>query len=263
VSFESVTFSEELRKLDEADRERKESEKKLRTFILSDAFLKDEIAFENHLSDFRSKVITFVERATEPNPQLQQAMLQSGQAPDEKAESKLQMFSQVSQEITLTKALVLVFIIVGTTILTQHGILPPLFVAGIIAFVLFLVFHEQISSMFRALTHRDSENEELNLANLSDEVSTRITKMRKKYESARFLIKFQTQKQEDLPSQYQDLTSDPALFDREQYFRETLPHEFLGYIGDIMDACDDSLMQRKRMFVSAMVQTTQMQQHQQ
>jgi hypothetical protein len=49
---------------------------------------------------------------------------------------------------------------------------------------------------------------------------------------------------------------DEALYEREKFFKETLPHEFMNIIGRIIVACDRSIWQRKQMIMDAMVRSS-------
>lgn len=257
MSLEAVTLGEELQKLDAAHSELKKSEQKLRTFILSPEFLNDYTAFENHLSDFQEKVITLVEVSTSPQPTLEQLQKMLGQPQQGEGQPQPVPIPEV-KEFGMEKALVVVAAIAATGATVYYGYLPPISLLLVIAAALGLAFSPQLKAAVESLLHRkEEEKEELTPEKLEDWVNESISEIRNKYMSARFLIKVQNQTKETLPPQYGELGLDEALFNREQYFRETLPHEFLSQIGRIMVACDRSMWVRKQVIVAAMVQAKQ------
>jgi len=232
------------------------SEQQLRKFILSPNFLEDYITFENCLSDFQEKVITLVELTTMPQPTLEQIQKALATQTSQEGQQQTLPIPEV-KDFTLEKALVAVAAIAATGVTVYYAILPPMSLLLVIAACLGLAFSRQLKTLFEGLLHRKGEEEEIAPEKLEDWINESISKIRMTYMSARFLIKVQTQRKETLPPQYRELGLDEALYNREQYFKETLPHEFLSHIGRIMVACDRSMWIRKQLIVSAMVQASQ------
>jgi hypothetical protein len=261
LSLEIVTLTEELRKIDDADTTLRDSAKKLRTFILSPKFLDDYIQFEQFLSDFQDKVITLVELTTSPQAFIQQLQAALGQPKEQKQleTAKPSLTAPfIAESFTLEKALIVIASIVGCGIAVEQRLLPPIAILFVIVGGLSLAFAPQLKSILETLLKKEEKKEEeIAPENLEDWINESIAKIRSEYMSARFLIKVQTQTKETLPPQYRDLGLDEALFNREQYFHETLPHEFLSRIGRIMVACDRSMWTRKQLIVTAMVQAAQ------
>ena len=262
MSLETVTLSEELEKIEVAKNEIRESAKRLREFILSAEFLEDYVGFEKLLGDFQDKVVTLVELTTTPQPaiaMLEALQQQQKQAPMEKGELQTTLAPYVTETFTLPKAVVSLSAIVGTTIIVQNGLLPPIAVLGVVGAVLAFAFAPQLKTLIESFFKKEEKKEEeITPEKLEDWVNESIAKIRSVYMSARFLLKVQ-KVSDDIIQRFKELGMDEALVDREHYFKETLPHEFLSRIGRIMVACDRSIWYRKQLIVSAMVQASQAQ----
>jgi hypothetical protein len=256
VSLETLTFTEELRKLDAIHVELKQSEKQLRNFILSDGFLIDYIKFEQLLGDFQDKVVTLVELAHEPQPltpQMQQAL--------EKAEQGQQPIIQLpagEKTFTMEKALVIVAAVVSCGIAVQSNMLPPIVLIIVIAAGVAFTFWPQVRELILTLLEKKAKKEEepAPSVKLEDWINESLAKIRNLYTSARLLMKVQNQTLESLP-QYRALGLDETLVSREKYFKETLPSEFLSRIGRIMVACDKHLWARKTLLINAITLSRQ------
>jgi len=250
VSLETLTFTDELRKLDSSHEELKASESKLRSFILSKDFLIDFITFEQLLGDFQDKLVTIVEITQSPltgQPQNQQQEQAETSKPAEAGE----------KTFTLEKALVAVVSIAACAITVQHGLLPPAVLAGVAFACVILMFLPQVRSIIASLLSREKEEEEeAPTLKLEDWINETLAKIRDLYTAARFLVKVQNQTRLSLPN-YGVLGMDEALFDRSKFFNETLPSDFLSRIGRIMVAVDKNVWARKSLLVSAIVQSKQ------
>jgi|YelNatPaOPRAMG01_1025707.scaffolds.fasta_scaffold17440_2 hypothetical protein len=249
-----ATLTEELQKIDDAQQELKKSVRALRDFILSEDLFVDYVEFEKVLSDFQDKVVTLVEITTSPQAliqQLQQAMGQTGQQAPKQTQTTLTLPS----DFTLEKALICVVSVVGCSITVEQRLLPPLTILFVVGACLALAFSQQLKGIIESVFRKEEEKaEEIAPENLEDWVNESIAQIRSQYMSARFLMKVQTQTKETLPSQFKDLGLDEALISREQYFKETLPHEFISRIERIMVACDRSIWSRKTLIVTSLVQ---------
>jgi len=249
-----ATLTEELQKIDDAQQELKKSVRALRDFILSEDLFVDYVEFEKVLSDFQDKVVTLVEITTSPQAliqQLQQAMGQTGQQAPKQTQTTLTPPS----DFTLEKALICVVSVVGCGIAVEQRLLPPLTILFVVGACLALAFSQQLKGIIESVFRKEEEKaEEIAPENLEDWVNESIAQIRSQYMSARFLMKVQTQTKETLPSQFKDLGLDEALISREQYFKETLPHEFISRIERIMVACDRSIWSRKTLIVTSLVQ---------
>jgi hypothetical protein len=247
-----ATLTEELQKIDDAHTELKKSVTAVRDFILSQSLFDDYAKFEKLLSDFQDKVITLVEITTSPQALIQQIQTAIGQT---QQPTPTQTSLTLPSEFTLEKALICVVSVAGCGIAVEQRLLPPLTIVFVVGACLALAFSQQLKSLIESAFKKEAEKEEeIAPENLEDWVNESIAQIRSQYMSARFLMKVQTQTKETLPSQFKDLGLDEALISREQYFKETLPHEFLSRIGRIMVACDRSMWSRKQLIVTALVQ---------
>lgn len=249
MSLETLTFTDELRKLDAAHESLKESEGKLRNFILSSNFLADYITFEQLLGDFQNRLVTIVEITQSPLAGLPQQPLEQAETP--------KLSEAGEKAFTLEKALVAVAAIAACAITVQHGLLPPAVLAGVAFTSIILMFLPQVRSIITSLLSRkEEEEEEAPTLKLEDWINETLAKIRDLYTAARFLVKVQNQTRLSLPN-YGVLGMDEALFDRSKFFKETLPSDFLSRIGRIMVAVDKNVWARKSLLVSAIVQSKQ------
>jgi len=83
-----------------------------------------------------------------------------------------------------------------------------------------------------------------------------LAQMRKKYRSAYFLARVQSQTAEKLP-QYRALSIDEVMFVRVPFFKKTLPYEFESQVEEIEIACDKNCWIRRSLIISAIVQASQ------
>lgn len=227
--------------------------KALRAFILSPTLLVEYTKFEDLLGDFQDKIVTLVEAVETPIPGM--PPYEAVKEPEGEAEMA------VEGKFSWWRAVAIVFAIVACYVAVEKGYLPSQFLALIIVLSIVLMFLPQILGLVRRLLQRGGEEEEKARGmRLEDWVHETLAKMRKKYTSARFLIKVQNQTAERLP-QYRALGVDEAMFNRSTYFKETLPHEFMSQIGEIEIACDKNCWIRRSLVISAIVQARQAAQH--
>ena len=244
-----MAFSGELQKLDEARAAFIESLKALRAFILSPTLLVEYTRFEDLLGDFQDKIVTLVEAVETPIPGL----------PPYEAVKELEGEAEGATEgrFSWWRAVAIVFAIVACYVAVEKGYLPSQFLALTIVLSIVLMFLPQILGLVRRLLRRGGEEEEKARGmRLEDWIHETLAKMRRKYTSARFLIKVQNQTVDKLP-QYRALGVNEAMFNRTQFFLETLPHEFMSQIGEIEIACDKNCWIRRSLIISAIVQARQ------
>ena len=253
--MEAVTLRNELQIIEKARSEIIDAEKALRAFILSDKFLLDYIKFEQVLCEFQDRIVTLVQITT--SPELQQLLKALGAQEQQGAKPQGQQLTlpQIAETFTLEKALVVLVSIVGVSIGVEQRLLPPLSILAVVAGALALAFAPQLKGIIESLMKKEEKKEEIKPENLEDWIVDSLSKMRQTYMSARFLMKVQTQTKESLP-RFAELGLDEALYEREKYFKETLPHEFMDRIGRIIVACDRSIWQRKQMIMDAMVRSS-------
>ena len=253
MSLETLTFTEELKKLDRNHEELKESERKLRDFILSPSFLDEYNKFEQLLGDFQDKLVTLAESVSNPivnvQPNQPVQIVAPGQPEEETVEEKTK-----EKTFTYEKALVIVAALISCGISVQKGFLPPLFFITVVFLSVFLPFLPQIQTAIRNLHAEKSEEEEESIK--IESWINDLGKMRSLYVSARLLIKVQNQTKESLPH-YGLPGMDESLYNRKKHFSETLPSEFLNIIGKIMNQCDKAIWNRKTLLVMAIVQAKQ------
>jgi hypothetical protein len=242
-----VAFSGELQKLDESRAAFIESLKTLRAFILSPVFLVEYTRFEDLLGDFQGKIVTLVEAVETPIP---------GVPPYEAVKELEEEEGAAEGKWSWWRAVAIAFAIVACYVAVEKGYLPSQFLALTIVLSIVLMFLPQIENLVRRLLQRGEEEEKARGMRLEDWVHETLAKMRKKYTSARFLIKVQNQTVDKLP-QYRALAVDEAMFNRTQFFLETLPHEFMSQIGEIEIACDKNCWIRRSLIISAIVQARQ------
>ena len=254
--MEAVTFRDELQLIRKSRVEIVEAERALRKFILSPVFLVDYIKFEEMLCEFQDRIITLVQVTTSPELQrLLKALGAQEQPPGAKPQGQQLTLPQIAETFTLEKALVVLVSIVGVSIGVEQRLLPPLSILAVVAGGLALAFAPQLKSLVESLMKKEEKKEEIKPENLENWIVDSISKMRLTYMSARFLMKVQTTIKEALP-RFAELGMDEALYEREKYFKETLPHEFMNIIGRIIVACDSSIWQRKQMVMDAMVRSS-------
>lgn len=251
MSLETLTFTEELRKLDDCHQRLRESNSAMRTFILSDRFLVDFIEFEKLLGDFQDKVVTLVEVIQMPMPDLPPSGLPLAEAktPEEVEEEK------EGVGFTMPRAAVVATAILASTVAAYHNLVPPTVLIGAVASSIGLMFLPQIRSIIAGLRRREEEEEPASMR-LEDWINESLSKIRNLHMSARFLVKVQDQTKKTSPY-YSELGLDEALYDRGRYFNETLPSEFLSRLGRIMIACDKNMWARRSLIVNAIVMAKQ------
>jgi hypothetical protein len=252
VSLETIALSEELRKLDAAHRSLRESEAELRRFILSPEFLTDYIGFETRLGNFQDCLVTLAE-ALRPGPQAM--ILPAPQAPGQTPAG------EARRGLGIEGALVAVAAVAAVSIASTYGYVPPSAAVATAAGALILAFLPQIRDLASSIVShlREGEGEEAGELNLESWASDSLAKLRSLYTAARFLTKIQSQKRESLPN-YALPGMDDALYDREKYFKETLPAEFLSVVGQIMVVCDRNVWERRSLLISAMAASRMQQQ---
>ena len=266
MSLETVTLSEQIEKIQAAKNTLIERMRNIREFMRSEKFLHDDDhELEMLLGDFQDNITVYVELHTAPwSPASWLEILQKQQqGPTQQLEKEAQpipLTAYLGETFSLPKALVCLAGVVGTTVVVQQGLLPPISLLGVIGASLAFAFAPQLKSVAEALFKKREEEKEKVIApeRLEEWVNENISRIRQLYVSAKFLIKFQ-RVPEEIIQRFRELGLDTAVVDREKYFRETLPPLFLDWLGQIMVQCDKSLWQRSQLIISAMVQASQAQ----
>jgi len=231
----------------------RESNKKLRGFILSDRFLLEFIQFEHLLGDFQDKVITLVEIVQTPQPGLAETKTGKEETEEETEETE----EGEKGVFTTPKAIIVAITMVASIVAVDRGLIPPVILTAVVFTSIGLMFLPQIRSVIAGMLHREEEDEgEAPSMKLEDWINESLSRIRDLYTSARFLTKVQDQTKETVPY-YGVLGMDEALYDRRKYFNETLPSEFLSRIGKIMVACDKNVWARKSLLVNAITLSRQ------
>lgn len=255
MSFEVVTFTAELEKLDMHHTQLRSSYEDLRVFILSPTFLHEPITFETRLSDFQAKLVTLVETVQAPVPSLPQMPFQ---LPSEPEEATLEDETEESSgKIGLAKAVVLMFALAACAIAVINDRLPAAVLIVVVAVVVTFLFLPQIRKLLAGLLSKKYEDkEEKEEKSVEDWISDSLSRIRDRYVSARFLLKFQTSDKASLPD-YALPGVDEAVYNRRLYFAETLPSDFLSHIGRIIVTCDKNVWNRRTLLINAITLSRQ------
>jgi hypothetical protein len=247
VSQETATFKKELEKLDNGQKEMTKAETDLSNFISSKEFLTDRNKFLELLGKFQSSLVTLAEAATQPiaglpppNPYV--AAEGAGAQEDAGVESE--------KTFTIEKSLVIVVCVVACAIIVEQLLLPPISLVAVIVGALGFTFYPQLRNLVVALLSKGAEEEEEEGHLLEDWINESLSKIRQEYMGARIVVKFQPQNKDSLP-EYMTQGVDAALYDRSEYFAETLPVEFLSRIGRIVVQCDRNVWSRRVVIVHA------------
>jgi hypothetical protein len=212
--------------------------------------LEKSVEFQTALSEFQDTVITLVE--VTQNPIAGIPPTQGEQKPEEgEGTSKV--------DFTLTKGIVIAVMVLSASAASIISPQNAPILAITVLFGITLMFLPQVRDFIKSIIDlfKKKEVEETSNMRLEDWVTDSLSRMRRLYTSASFLIKVQNQTRNSLPN-YGLQGMDDALFDRKKFFNETLPTDFLNWIGKIVIACDKNLWQRRSLIISAMVQAKQM-----
>lgn len=235
--------------------------KAFRDFILSDRAFDDDAEFERKLSDVQESVVMIAELTVAPTEQTElfKRMVEASKPTPEGEQAKQLTLEGLVPETTFTlpKALISAVAIVGSVILTEKELLPPLTPVAVIGAILAFAFAPQLKQLIQAFMEKkpESEEEKLTLEEI-EKISGLFSEMRQKYVSAYFLIRWQGRSDEPIPEAFEGLGWSKELLNRGEQLRRTLPHEFMDVIGRIVNACERSIWQRKQFIVSAMVQSS-------
>ena len=263
---DSLTLQSELKELSEEMKNLVASAKQINEFVLSDEFLTKPKKFRKLLSDFQSRISIFITTAESvmaqhyPQQPLSQAPLTTAPeninvaAEQANIEQKILdlLKNQKKPAFSIEKALVVVTSIVACALAVEKGFLPPTALAGAVAAGAILPFLPQIKE---ALTLKKEERKEEAPEEmmLEEWVNDRLAEIRRKYRSARFLMRIQMQSKLTLP-QYGLPGMDDALFDRKKYLEETLPDEIQHTINSIVVMCRKSVWYRRQVLHAVMAQ---------
>jgi hypothetical protein len=200
---------------------------------------------------FQDSVITLVESINMPGT--------PGLPPFEAARPlEQQTLTPPPEKWNWWKFAAVMLVIVASYVATLENVLSFQFFEFILVMSLVLMFAPQIVDLVHHLTtHDEDEVVKATSVRLEDWIHESLSTMRMRYVSARFLCKVQNPKLENLSAHYKALGVDPAIYSREQFFKETLPHEFVGQLGKIRDACDKNCWARKEVVISAIVASRQ------
>ena len=247
MSQETSTFKKELEKLDTCQEDMKAAEEDLTKFISSDKFLTEKNQCLALLGGFQRKIVTLAEAATQPIaglPPPNPYVAAEGAGAQEGAEEV-----ESERTFTLAKGLVIVVCIVACAVIVEQHLLHPISLVAVIAGALGFTFYPQLRSLV-ALLGKEEEEEEERGRLLEDWINESLSKIRKEYMGARIVVKFQPQSKDSLP-EHMTQGVDAALYDRSEYFAETLPAEFLSRIGRIVVQCDRNVWSRRVVIVHA------------
>jgi hypothetical protein len=240
--LETLTFQDELTKLDGARTSLEEKKNTLCTFILSEEFLVEMNSFLNLLSVFSGSLITLVEDVQNPVV---------GIPTPKEEEAAHEETVETQTEFNRSKALAVAIVNIACALVVIYAQMPP-YVFGVVASLsITLMFLPQISKILsQAFRKQKVESEKSESMRMEEWISQSIAQIRDKYTSAWWLIKIQNQTKESIPD-YALLGTDEALYNRKKFFSETLPTEFLNRIDEIIVACDKNLWNRKSLLIHA------------
>jgi len=253
VSLETVTFHEELEKLDTCKKELSESNQSLRKFILSTAFLTDKNQFHGLLSDLQDKLVTLAEAVEKPMAGLpQQLPLPFSTADGENNQEEDNPFEEKDKSFSWPKASVIIFVLVASAVTVQQHLLPVEAFIAVIITSFFLLFFSSIKSMVQMVfAEKEKEREATSEAvRLEDWINESFSRIRSLYTSATLLVKIQNASKESLPD-YGLPDMPEVLYNRNEYFNTILPSEFLSRIGRVIVACDKNLWARRSLLIHA------------
>jgi len=202
--------------------------------------------FEEKLSIFQSKIITLLEVAPTP---LEAAIKQQESPSPQELLDALQ-----DKGFSWPKAAVVAITIVAASIGVQDGRIPPIVLIGAIGGSLCLLFFPQLRALIEylmAIAKEEEEEEEKSEFLNADLINEKLKRIRDRYKSARFLIKVQTPYR-STPDALKALGKDLAIYDRSQFFKETLNHEFMNDISDIMVHADHNIEYRRNIIFASM-----------
>ena len=225
----------------------KTAEEDLTKFISSDKFLTEKNQCLALLGAFQRKIVTLAEAATQPIaglPPPNPYVAAEGAGAQEVAGVESE------KTFTLAKGLVIVVCIVACAVIVEQLLLPPISLVAVILGALGFTFYPQLRSLVASLLGKEQEEEEERGRLLEDWINESLSKIRKEYMGARIVVKFQPQSKDSLP-EHMTQGVDAALYDRSEYFAETLPAEFLSRIGRIVVQCDRNVWSRRVVIVHA------------
>jgi len=258
LSIETLTFSQELEKLDTHQAKTKEDIKKLRKFILSDDFLVDRVKFEELLGEFQDNLVTLIEITQTPLPTI--PLLGLPQGLPEMAAHEPTKGKEEEKKIRLSygKTIIAVAAIILCYAAVDKGWFPRNVLLYLAAATVGLMFLPPALKAVQRVIHglRRPEKEELKplSSRLEDWIHDTLAKMRNRYIAAWLLAKIQNQTA--LPK-YEVLGIDEVLYVRRKQFSVLLPHQFLSEINRIVNECDRNIWTRKTLLVTAIVQSRQ------
>ena len=246
MSYETLTFKGEMKKIDQRHIKLEESEVTLENFITSEEFSTSKIKFYRHLQSFGRKVITLVEAIQAPVPGLPPY---EAKLPEEEVE-----VSEREEAFSWPKGLVVAVAVAVCGALVYNQILPPIVLTAAVFISIGLMFMPQIRSVIEGLIRREEEKaEESKSMRLEDWITDSLAKMRDLYTGADLLTMFQSQTKESLPD-YGLPGMNETLYNRRKYFEKTLRPDFLSRINKIIVACDKNEWVRRSMIANAIVQ---------
>lgn len=287
MSTEAYAIKSELDLLTDIEKQLKESLKSLGTFMRDpNKFLIQKEEFEEKLEEFSTNVFPPVEMLEtpmpmegQPQPQPQQQMPQQQEAQTEKTTGLLIRAVLVAVAIIAAGILEIrsqVVIptpqVVNGTLSTkptviQTGYVPPgTFQWVAVGSILVLSMPWIMDSVRRLIESRHKEAEMLSV----EWISKNLNYIREKYLDAHLAILDQPPpprppkkkpKQEQQPSEAEEEEEEaPQIFDdvlhnRARYLQATLSTEFQSILEEIYRAANKAIWIRKRMLISALVQT--------
>jgi len=257
MAMETMVFEDELKKLEEQHQKLKNKDTELRQFILSAAFLVNTVLFYTLLGDFQSLLMTAGSMAgittTFPEQVKQQARKET--AP----------FSLRSSHVLILAVVFIALIILSLQTIPQRTVttLPngtlvetttatpmvPISLLPLSAFaVIVLLFLPNIRSFIQKPTDLASAK------TFEDWVRENLDTIRRKYRGAVMLSKVQTVKDiRIMMPHYADIW-DEMFINREKFFAQTLPAEFLSKIGSLVNLVDRAVYERRAFLFQCIVE---------
>ena len=251
MSVETYTFKGELDLLEKRYAELKKIREELVDFIESEEFLRAKEKFEKLLASFEEKIASLVE-AVETAPPVVVEAPQTQQPAQTIQPQQVQTQPAVTATAVFSKALLVAVAILMVGVAAMKGYVPPESLNCVAIATVTLVSLPSILETVRKFAESKAE-EEMKPVNIHW-VHRNLSYIRWRYLGAHLLIKIQNQTRKDLP-QYAIMGMDEALYNREKYLRITLSTEFTGIISKIVVACDVTFWLRKRVLISAIVQS--------
>lgn len=245
MSLETIYLKVELDKLTKAEENLQTRHEELRDCFLAADFATDYTEFEKKMGDFENSIVASFEAIQTPIEGLPTSSL-IARASEEEEQTKEQ---KGESSFNLPKAIVMVTVIIFTSVIAIYRLIEPMMAVYVAFGCVCLAFAPQLLGWIRSFMCRNDEEPESK--DLQDWAADIFKKIRGEYTGSRILMKFQSQKMEDVPNA-EALGLDPIFYDRERQFAELAPSKFLGMIDKILLACNHNIWARKALVIGAL-----------